>query len=437
VLTYCETIEALHARGRFGVRLGLGRTRALLKELGNPEVGLRGALIGGTNGKGSVQALVASVLREAGVHVAQTPKPHLVSYRERIVVDGRPIAAGDFAALFDEVFQASDRVPKRLGTPTEFELVTAAAFTWFARTRVDVAVIEVGLGGRLDATNTWDGGVAAITNVDWDHMEYLGNTLDAIAREKAPIIKRGDVAVTGATGEPLAVIDRYARRLVVPLEIVAPLPVASMDRNGLVLRDFALGELRVGLLGRHQAANAAVALGVLRAINRRRIVTVTSEQIHAGFAAARWPGRLELVSAGTDVLLDGAHNAAGAAALAAALDELRPSLSTGKPVLLFGVLRDKQLDTMVSALGGSSALRDAEIITTTVPDTPRALPANDVAAAFDGGARPIDDWAQALDAALDAAVSAGGPLIVAGSLYLVGAVRGKLVRDPELIDPED
>src|SRR5262245_16928696 len=151
--SYHEALEALAQRGRFGIRLGLGRTRGLLRALGSPEQGLRGALIGGTNGKGSVQAMVASVLRHAGHHVGQTPKPHLVSYRERIVIDGHPIGADDFAALIDEVLEVADRIAPRLGAPTEFELLTAAALLWFARRDVDVAVVEVGLGGRLDATN--------------------------------------------------------------------------------------------------------------------------------------------------------------------------------------------------------------------------------------------------------------------------------------------
>jgi dihydrofolate synthase/folylpolyglutamate synthase len=461
-------VEALQARGRFGVRLGLGRTRALLGVLGDPHLGLRGALIAGTNGKGSVQALVAAVLRQAGLPVGQTPKPHLVSYRERIVVDGTPIASEDFAALIGEVLEAADRVPSRLGPPTEFELVTAAAFTWFARAGVNVGVVEVGLGGRLDATNVWDGGVAAITNVSLDHMEWLGPTVPLIAAEKAAIIKRGDLAVTGADGEALDVIQAAARRAGAPLEVVAPLPISSMDRGGLVVRDFALGELRLGLLGRHQAANAAVALGVLRALDRRKIARITEDHIRDGFAAARWPGRLELLAVGNeghgapastrgpepgsvDLLLDGAHNAAGAAALATAVDELAPSLSQGRPTLLLGVLADKEVERISAALVGSRVLAGARVVAVTVPGTPRALPAQDVANAWAGamaatrgtGGMPMDRGADGgvvveesadtgLERALESALAEGGPLVVAGSLYLVGHVRGKLMPDPDL-----
>ena len=230
---YQKALERLAARGRFGIRLGLGRTRALLRRLGDPHLQIRGALIGGTNGKGSTQALVAAALREGGYRVGQTPKPHLVSYRERILVDGEMISAADFADLVEDVLAHADAITARYGPPTEFEVLTAAAFAWFARVGVEVGVIEVGLGGRLDATNVWQGGVSAITNVALDHMEYLGNTIEAIAREKAPIIKRGDhAAVTGAQPPALAVIKRRAARVGVPLRVVEPLPVLGMDLDG-------------------------------------------------------------------------------------------------------------------------------------------------------------------------------------------------------------
>ena len=234
MLTYGEALQALAERGRFGIRLGLGRTRALLRELGHPEREFRGALIGGTNGKGSVVALVGSALRAAGLRAGETPKPHLVSYRERLQIGGRPIDAATFARLTGTVLPIADRVARRVGEPTEFELLTAMIFRWFADESVDLAVVEVGLGGRLDATHAWDGGVATITNVDLDHMDRLGPTVTAIAREKAAIIVRGDRAVTGATGDGLVVIRRRARRVGVALVEVAPAPLLGLDRDGIV-----------------------------------------------------------------------------------------------------------------------------------------------------------------------------------------------------------
>jgi dihydrofolate synthase/folylpolyglutamate synthase len=401
--------------------------------------------------------MVSSVLREGGYRVGQTPKPHLVSYRERIVVDGRPIAPGDFAALLGEVLDVADDLASRQGPPTEFEALTAAALLWFARRAVDVAVVEVGLGGRLDATNAWDGGVAAITNVDRDHMELLGDTITAIAREKAAIIKRGDRAVTGASGDALGVVRRRASRLGVPLDVVAPLDVERIDREGTWVSHVELGRLRVGLLGRHQAANAAVAMGVIDALGESDIAPVEPRHLKAGLAAARWPGRLELLSldadgrarssatvrpvpTAPDVLLDGAHNRAGAAALAAAMGELRPSLSPGRVTLLLGILRDKEVAPMMEAIAADASLRGASLVATRAPFPGRALTAAELAAAWRHavpGARPdaLDDVDEALARAVELARASDGPLIVAGSLYLVGAVRGRLVDDPELRDP--
>ena len=214
---YAAALDAIADRGRFGIRLGLGRTRALLRELGEPQLPIRGALVAGTNGKGSVLALAGAALQAAGLRVGETPKPHLVTYRERMQIGGRPVDQATFARLVDEAFAAADRIPRRLGPPTEFELLTAMVFRWFAEQRVDLALVEVGLGGRLDATHAWDGGVAAITNVDLDHTDRLGPTIAHIAREKAAIIERGDLAVTGSTGEALAIVRRRAARLRVPL----------------------------------------------------------------------------------------------------------------------------------------------------------------------------------------------------------------------------
>ena len=265
-LTYQGAISALSDRGRFGIRLGLGRTRALLRELGNPHEQIRGALVAGTNGKGSVLALAGAALQAAGYRVATTPKPHLVTYRERLQIDGRPVDPVTFARLVEEVLPIAERISRRHGDPTEFELLTAVVFRWFAEEQPDVALVEVGLGGRLDATNAWDGGVAAITNVALDHMEQLGPTVEAIAREKAAIIERGDVAVTGATGSALAVVRRRAARLRVPLTITEPAPLLGWDRDGIDVELPRLGRTQVGLRGRHQAANVAVADAVLDAL---------------------------------------------------------------------------------------------------------------------------------------------------------------------------
>ena len=451
-LTYEAALAALRDRGRFGIRLGLGRTRALLRELGDPQDAVRGALVGGTNGKGSVLALVGSVLRAAGLRAGETPKPHLVTYRERLQIGGRLVDPGTFARLVEATLPAADRVARRHGDPTEFELLTAVAFRWFADEGVDLALVEVGLGGRLDATHAWDGGVAAITNVDLDHMDRLGATVTAIAREKAAIIERGDLAVTGASGDGLTVIRRRAGRMGTPLRIVQPAPLLGWDRDGIVVQLPGLGETRVGLRGRHQAANVAVADAILDALDQAGIATVTPAARRRGYGQARWAGRLELVeirdpATGApgqprEVLLDGAHNPAGAAVLGQALEDLRPYLAGGSEhrppaiTLIIGAMADKDVAGVIGALAGSAALVGGQVICTEI-DEARALPATDLAALWTtiagsaSRARVVKPPSAALAEAL---ATAPGPIVVAGSLYLVGALRAILVDDPALRD---
>jgi dihydrofolate synthase / folylpolyglutamate synthase len=444
--TYGAAVASLQERGRFGVRLGLARTRALLAALGHPERGIRGALIGGTNGKGSVVALAGSCLRAAGYRAGEMPKPHLVSYRERLRIGGRPIEPAVFTRLVTDALPIADRVARRHGDPTEFELLTALALAWFEHEAVDLALVEVGLGGRLDATHAWDGGVAAITNVDLDHTQWLGDTVEAIAREKAAIVMRGDRAVTGASGAALGPLRRRARRVGVDLVEVGVPPVLAMDRDGIVVDLPRLGPSRIGLLGRHQAANVAVADAVLDALEEAGIAVVGPAARRAGYAAARWPGRFELVRVETadgprDVLLDGAHNPAGARALAAAIDELGAGLASdgapsGPATLILAAMADKDVAGIIAALVESPLLREARVIATQVAGQ-RAMGAPDLGAAWAAAvpraaAVALPDPGTAIESAL---AETTGPIVVAGSLYLVGAVRERLVDDPDLRDP--
>ena len=436
---YPAAVAALRARGRFGISLGLERVAAILERLDHPERALRGALVGGTNGKGSVVALAAAALRAAGMRVGTMPKPHLVAYRERIAVDGAPVSEADFAAAVNRVLPAADAVAQRLGPPTEFEVLTAAAFGELARRGVDLALVEVGMGGRLDATNVLDPGVAAITNVALDHERYLGRTLAAIGTEKAAIIKAGNLAVTGATGRGLApIVDRCAS-LGVPLRRAgAGQPYRASVRDsgweGLVVDVRAggrqLADLRIGLLGSHQAANGAVALGLLDAIRqqgeaRGRLLPLDDDAIRRGFAKARWPGRMELL-AGTpmgNVLLDGAHNPAGGRALARSLDEL----GMRDFALVFGATRGKRVLPVLRAL---APLRPRPVFTRVADGD--AYGADELLRAWrriGRGGRAIPGVAEALQAAAELRRRPDQPLVVAGSLYLVGAVRGMLLGE--------
>lgn len=432
-LSYRQAVAALTERGRFGISMGLERVARLMAESGHPERGLRGALVGGTNGKGSVVAMVRSVLGAAGHRVGSMPKPHLVSYRERIAVDGEPIGAEDFAAAVARVLPAIDRVAGDTGPPTEFEALTAAAITELARRRVDLAIVEVGMGGRLDATNVLDLGVAVITNVQRDHERYLGRSLTAIGGEKAHIVKPGNVAVTGAGGRGLRPILERCAAIGVPLRRAGPrqpyrVAVRRAGWEGLLVDartpGRGLDDLRVGLLGRHQADNAAVALATLDAIAERWGIAVSERSVRDGLAAARWPGRLELLDGARvglgRVLLDGAHNPAGAAALASALGDL----GVREPTIVFGAMRSKRITAVLRAL---------------VPIRPRFIFTRvDDAAAHDPetlartwrrltgrGARTAPTPEEAL------AMSEAELTVVAGSLYLVGAVRGMITGTAE------
>jgi dihydrofolate synthase/folylpolyglutamate synthase len=432
-LSYRDAVAALTERGRFGISMGLERVERLMAEVAHPDRALRGALVGGTNGKGSVVALAGSVLATAGHRVGTMPKPHLVSYRERVAVDGEPISAEDFASAIGRVLPAIDRVATEVGPPTEFEALTAAAITELARRGVDLGLVEVGMGGRLDATNVLDLGVAAITNVQRDHEAYLGNTLAAIGGEKAAIIKSGNLAVTGASGRGLRpILDRCAA-LGVPLRragLRQPFraTLRHLDWDGIVVDArtpaATLPDLRIGLIGAHQADNAAVALALLDAIRERHGVAVDQVSLRRGLADARWPGRLELLD-GTRlgvgrVLLDGAHNPAGAGALARALRDL----GLRRPAIVFGAMRTKRVHAVLRAL----APLEPRFVFTRVGDPGAHLP-EELARMWRRVAGTRADTAPTPDDAIRRAT--GDPIVVAGSLYLVGAVRGMITGTDE------
>jgi dihydrofolate synthase/folylpolyglutamate synthase len=444
-MTYPQAVAALTERGRFGISLGLERVARLMDEVGHPERELRGALVGGTNGKGSVVAMVRSVLGAAELRVGTMPKPHLVRYRERIAVDGRPIPAADFARAVERVLPAIDRVATEIGPPTEFEALTVAAIGELVRRDVDLAIVEVGMGGRLDATNVLDLGVAAITNVQRDHERHLGRTLRAIGTEKAAIIKPGNLAVTGARGRGLAPIVERAATLNVPLRRAGPrqpyrVELRAADWDGIVIDavtpERKLDRLRVSLLGGHQAQNAAVALAVLDALvedgaRRARPIALAEAVIRRGMAAVRWPGRLELLDAKRlgvgRVLLDGAHNPAGAAALAGALAEL----GLRRPAMVIGAMRGKRVAAVLRAL---APLAPRPVFTRVADPgalNPEALLRTWRRVAPDGDAgRTAQTPGEALEIAA-ALRRDQAPIVVAGSLYLVGAVRSIVTGERE------
>ena len=265
-MTYQEALDFISKQGRFAMKLGTERTRALLDRLGAPDRRLTGALIAGTNGKGSTGACLTSILRASGRSVGFMPKPNLVSYTERIELNGSPISEQDFVTTLEDLMPTLDAVASELGAATEFEMLTVMAIAYL-EPRIDRLICEVGLGGRLDATNALDLGVAVITNVDLDHQKYLGNTIGEIAREKAAIIKTGDRVVTGCKGEALEVVVSRAASVSAPLwRLGEEIHVESTSQGwaGYVMSvagpGFEHRDLRLPLVGDYQPANAALAV---------------------------------------------------------------------------------------------------------------------------------------------------------------------------------
>ena len=411
-----EGLDFLASRSPSTVVLGLERMQEALEELGHPELLLRSVQVGGTNGKGSTCAFLDSILRSAGHRVGLYTSPHLVSVNERIQVGGVPI---EDETLGTRVVEVLRKAPAAMGA-TYFELVTLVALEHFARCQVEVAVLEVGLGGRLDATTAARPRLTAITRVGMDHMEFLGDTLEAIAREKAAILRKGVPGVVAEQRpEALVVLETSASWVGAPLLIEGR--DFSLDGLGRYRGpELALDGLAPALHGEHQHHNAAVAVTCAHLLGQQG-VSVGAEAIRTGLQRTRWPGRLEQVPGHPPLLLDGAHNEDGVAALVAALDAVPYA---GRAVhLVFGVVSDKRVEPMLRML----LPRCASATFTPVP-SPRSLdPATYVTLAR--SLCPAVDVAASPEEAVARARVRAGPdawVLVAGSLYLVGAVKALL-----------
>ncbi len=357
-----DPLAYLFSAEQFGIKLGLDNISALLDELGHPERQFKAAHIAGTNGKGSVTAMVDRALRAAGYRSARYTSPHLVDLAERFVIEGRPVDARTLAAAVDDVRLAVDRCLARATLqvqPTFFELTTAVAFHLFSSARVEVAVCEVGLGGRLDATNVLNPVGTAITSIALDHEQHLGRTLRDIAREKAGIIKPSTPVVVGSMPLPaLEEIDQTARargaELIRAWEGTLVHSPAFPGTRRITLRTPArdYGEIELALAGSHQIGNAVVAVRLLETLDARGL-GVPEGAVREGLSNVTWPGRLDrrLLPDGREALLDAAHNPEGSKALAT---YLRHNGGPPRPIV-FAASRDKDLDGMLLALAGVAA----------------------------------------------------------------------------------
>lgn len=426
-MSYASSVRVLYSLGnelKVGGKWDLNRMRVLVAALGNPEAGRRFIHVAGTNGKGSTCAMLASILSAAGLRTGLYTSPHLQKLTERIRIDGTDISEGEFSAAFDRVHEAAERLEAGGsidGYPSYFEIVTAMAFVVF-RDQTEISVIEVGLGGRLDATNVISPELTVITPISFDHEAFLGNTLESIASEKAGILKRGvPLVLAQQTEEAERVVTRAAAELTVPVHDTRDVALSHIHLTSYGCEFEADGlPVRHSLPGQHQVENATAALVAAK------LLSVDNGAIQKGLSGARWPGRLEFVSHTPDFILDGAHNPAGARALA----QYIRTFCAGRPVwIVYGTMRDKAIDEVTAEL---FPLADRLILT--APDFPRALRPEAIAAVTEHPNRVI---AMNLSEAIriGRAAPPDAAVFFTGSLFLVGEARGKLLRakqEPEM-----
>jgi len=422
-MTGQEAIAYIHSYNWEKHAPGLCRIRELMEKLGNPQRDLKFIHVAGTNGKGSTCAMLDSVLRTAGYRVGLNTSPYIMTFHERIRVNGEMISDEALADLVERVRPVAESMPEH---PTEFELITAIAMLYFKEQRCDIVVLEVGLGGLLDASNVIDvPEVAVIAAMGMDHMALLGPTLTEIAREKAGIIKRGGAVVSyGGAPEADEVFFHRCTQLGAHLTEVdfSVLYHVKTDLSGAEF-DFGVWKgLRIPLAGAYQVRNAALAVTALEVL-REKGWKISADAIHRGLAQAKWAGRFEVLSQKPVFLLDGAHNAHG---MRAAVESLELLLPGQKLILVLGILADKDADEMLDLLaplaGQVFAVR---------PDSPRAMRAEDLCgllAQRDIPAAPCESVELAVAAAV-AAAGETGAVCALGSLYMSGAVRQAMGRE--------
>lgn len=421
--SYRQSVDFLYALQKHGIKPGLDAVQGLLERLGHPERRYPSLHIGGTNGKGSTAAMAASILQAAGYRVGMYTSPHLVEFRERILVDGGMVAEARVAEL-------TDRVRAVCGTPREptfFEFTTAMAFQHFAESAVDVAVVEVGLGGRFDATNVLAPVASAIITVSLDHHEHLGSTVAAIAFEKAGIIKpRVPVVVGRLSGEAAGVIARIAGERGAPVIRMSADFRVEAEPGGRFRYDgpaVSYGGLACPLAGRHQLDNAACALALLETASGSGL-PVSEEAVRAGLQTVRWPGRLETVEAHPHFLLDGAHNPEAAAAVAGHVADIRRSRPGSRVLMVLGIMRDKDREGILDHL-----LPHADEVIVTQARGPRATPADELAAMAAARGRTAQVCPDPADAMVIARRMAAPDdvILLTGSLLLVGEAKAILL----------
>lgn len=421
-------LERLYRRRTFGIRPGLEMTNSILDQLDRPQDGYRVIHVAGTNGKGSVCAMLDAVLREAGLRTALYSSPHLVRFNERFRINGEPIADSCLAEVLAAVEGPSDAAAGRLGREaTFFEYTTAAAFEHFRRSGVEVAVVETGMGGRLDSTNVVDPALAVITRIDMDHTAYLGNTLSEIAGEKCGIIKQGRPLVSGPMDEDAAAVVAARAAAAGILHVQAAervgIRVKSVDWSGQKVEvgteNVSYGTIRFPLVGEHQVENLAIAVAAIEVLEDVVGIPVSREHLRAGIAGVRWPGRFQVLRRDPVLVIDGAHNPSGARTLARTLDRLSGEHPIG---LVVGMCDDKDIRGFLAEFVGRAArlwavpiASERSVSPSVIEDTARFLGMAVSATELAGALLEAERWSR----------DAGGIVCAAGSLFLVGEILGR------------
>jgi dihydrofolate synthase/folylpolyglutamate synthase len=424
-MNYNQALEYIYRAYKFGSKLGLENITDLLNRLGNPQYKFKYIHVAGTNGKGSVTSMIAHILHEAGYKVGMFTSPYLENFTERIQINLKEMPREDLGAVTEIVKEkVEEMVAEGRNHPTVFEIITAIGLVYFAKQQVDMAVVEVGLGGRFDATNVVDKPLlSVITSIGFDHMDVLGNTLGEIAFEKAGIIKPGRPVVTyPQLSEAISVLRQVSKDRNALLYEVFPDQInvkeSSLEGNFFDFRykDREYKDLRLNLIGEHQLLNAATALTAIEVV-RGLGVLVPETSIYQGLARTKWPGRLEKVYQNPLIIIDGAHNAAGASALA---DTISKYFDKEEVTLVLGILNDKEVDAVVSKVCPL-----AHTTVTTKPDNPRAMDPEQLSSkALEYCDRVITEpkIPDAIDKAIDIA-GHQGVVLICGSLYLAGTAR--------------
>jgi dihydrofolate synthase/folylpolyglutamate synthase len=408
----------------------LDRMRALMDALGNPQDALQMVHVGGTNGKGSVVAMLEACLRACNYAVGTYTSPHLIDVRERVQINAHPIPYASFTDALQRIVDAESTLPEKLGRCTFFELMTALAFVHFADEAVDVAIIEVGLGGRLDATNIITPAVSAVTQIDLDHTQFLGNTIESIATEKAGIFKPGVPALSfKQSAEAMAAFRAVAERVGAPLAIVgedidfsyrfeASPQLGKHSRVGITGERLSFEHVPVPLPGEHQALNCGLVLGVLDRLASSGL-SLNETRIFEGLANTRAPGRMEIIADHPRVLVDGAHNPV---AIGSLMRSIGAHINYDSMILIFGCAADKDVDEMLARV----ALGADKVVFTRSRSNPRAMDPAELCRRFEDAHPKMAQVAGTLEEALDIArrgASRGDLICITGSFYLAGEAK--------------